>query len=81
MTVDRRTFLKTAAGASLTFGVSAGADQELHAAKPVSPLRKSFDAYRPDVAVVGAGAFGIWTALYLNRLGAKCHRHRPVRAG
>ena len=57
MGVDRRHFLKTAAGASLLFGVSAGADQD-------------FPKASPDVAVIGAGAFGLWTALYLNRLGA-----------
>jgi sarcosine oxidase len=67
---SRRHFLKTAAGTSLLFGISAGADQEMHSARPLATGKKEFSATRPDVAVIGAGAFGLWTALYLNRLGA-----------
>ncbi|CAN5803890.1 hypothetical protein BH23GEM9_BH23GEM9_16850 [soil metagenome] len=65
--VDRREFLKTA-------GVAAGA-----IAVSASPLEAALSERRsaalsrrsPDVVVVGAGAFGGWTALYLQRMGAK----------
>jgi glycine/D-amino acid oxidase-like deaminating enzyme len=70
MDFSRRKFLKTAAGTSLFFGVSAGAGQELHSARPAEANKKNFPSTKPDVAVIGAGAFGLWTALYLNRLGA-----------
>lgn len=67
--MDRRRFLTvTGAGAG---AVLAGATGAAGAAKPEqrrAPFVRSGRA--PDFAVVGAGAFGMWTALYLQRLGA-----------
>ena len=58
MTVDRRAFLKAAAlGAGITV---TGGTKARGAARPRPP----------DVVVVGAGAFGMWTALHLQRRGA-----------
>jgi glycine/D-amino acid oxidase-like deaminating enzyme len=72
MSFDRRSFLKaTASGAGVTmFGVAIGADQELHSPVASGSPKREFSNTRPDIAVIGAGAFGMWTALYLNRLGA-----------
>jgi len=56
---NRRDFL-TAIGSSLT--LAASRTEEVSA---VQPRRSS------DIVVIGAGAFGMWTALYLQRLGAK----------
>ena len=70
MGIDRRDFLKVAtAGAGLAItGTSAGAQQPR--AEPVrSALVRSGQA--PDIVVVGAGNFGNWTALHLQRMGAK----------
>lgn len=66
MGIDRRDFLKVA---------SAGAGLALAGTKPLAaqpgraPLVRSGRA--PDVVVVGAGAFGAWTALNLQRMGAQ----------
>jgi sarcosine oxidase len=57
--MDRRTVLKTAAGAAVLPSVAAAI-----AAPAVS-------RNLPDVAVVGAGAFGAWAALCLRERGAK----------
>lgn len=70
MTVDRRQFLKAAtAGAGLTLAGAAAAES---ATVPHSRASKRVrrDGQAPDVVVVGAGAFGMWTALNLRRLGA-----------
>ena len=68
MAVDRRKFLKAAgAGAGLALsatGLSAGA------AKPASS-RQPAGAASSEVVVIGAGTFGLWTALHLQRLGAE----------
>jgi glycine/D-amino acid oxidase-like deaminating enzyme len=56
MTVDRRNFLKTVVAAH------AGAALSTAAARQTRPAA--------DVIVVGAGAFGAWTAYYLRQLGA-----------
>lgn len=66
MTVDRRTFLKVAgAGAVL------GSTGELHGTPAAAPTRApGVHQGSPDVVVVGAGAFGGWTALYLRQMGA-----------
>jgi sarcosine oxidase len=68
MAIDRRDFLKTAtAGAALSLtGVSPLAAMPSPRSTPVR--RKSGQA--PDFVVVGAGTFGMWTALNLVRLGA-----------
>ena len=65
MTVNRRTFLRAA-------GVHAGAlivggRQVTHAAS--SRTRTTQSSGTADVAVIGAGAFGGWTALYLREMG------------
>jgi glycine/D-amino acid oxidase-like deaminating enzyme len=67
--MDRRRFLTvTGAGAGAVLagatGAAGAADPELRRAPFVRTGRA------PDFAVVGAGAFGMWTALHLQRLGA-----------
>src|SRR5436309_6475576 len=57
--VSRRSLLK--GGAALVV---------LHASRILSPLVAATGA-KPRVAVVGAGAFGGWSALYLLRRGAR----------
>ena len=67
MGVDRREFLKVAtAGAGLTLAGVSETSAETVASK-TSAIRSG---QAPDVVVVGAGNFGMWTALYLNRMGA-----------
>ena len=64
MSVNRRDFLKTATlGAGLTLAGPTSAASR----KPAGPVPQGLS---PDVAVVGAGSFGMWTALHLQRLGA-----------
>src|SRR3989442_13126732 len=58
--VSRRSLLK--GGAALVV---------LHASRILSPLVAATSGAKPRVAVVGAGAFGGWTALYLLRHGAR----------
>jgi sarcosine oxidase len=66
--IDRRDFLKVAtAGAGLAI-VGTPAAAETPSSKR-TPLVRSGQA--PDVVVVGAGNFGMWTALNLQRMGAK----------
>ncbi len=62
--LDRRAFLK-AAGASV--GTLALASERTLAAarQPATPA----SARNPEVVVIGAGAFGGWTALYLREMG------------
>lgn len=73
MAIDRRDFLKVAtAGAGLAITGSKGAPvgaQEPGIASARAPLVRSGQA--PDVVVIGAGNFGNWTALHLQRMGAK----------
>src|SRR5688500_5873777 len=57
MSVDRRRFLKTVVAAHAGAALSTAA-----ARQTVRPA---------DVIVVGAGAFGAWTAYYLRQLGAR----------
>lgn len=67
MTLHRRDFLKVAgAGAGLALAGASPASAESHAAR--APAVRG--AQTPDVVVVGAGAFGSWTALHLQRMGA-----------
>jgi sarcosine oxidase len=66
LSVDRRTFLKTAgAGAG---AVLAGAGEL--SASSIGERAPAVQQGSPDVVVVGAGAFGGWTALYLRQMGA-----------
>lgn len=57
--VDRRTFLRAAGAAGAAAALGLG---------PRAPLVRAGAA--PDVIVVGAGVFGLWTSFYLNRMGA-----------
>ena len=80
--LGRRGFLKAVgAGAGAALGAS-GAGAEASGATHGPAGRRSAAAPRarsgavharrpPDVAVVGAGTFGVWTALHLQRLGAR----------
>ncbi len=73
MTLDRRAFIKTAtAGAGLAVsGVGLGPDDARAAG--TEPSRAPWVRTRqvPDVVVVGAGCFGAWTAMNLQRRGAE----------
>jgi glycine/D-amino acid oxidase-like deaminating enzyme len=60
MTLDRRRFLQVAGASALGAGLGACAPA----------LRTSRRGPAPDVVVVGAGAFGGWTAYHLRRMGA-----------
>ena len=61
---DRRTFLKLTGAGALALGGTKG----LRAATPVHTSGQAA-ASTTDVAVIGAGAFGGWTALYLQEMG------------
>ncbi len=64
MTLDRRSFLKQAATRA---GVLAAGVTELPSMLGAPALvRRS-----PEIVVIGAGAFGSWTALHLREMGAK----------
>jgi glycine/D-amino acid oxidase-like deaminating enzyme len=71
MAVDRRSFLKAfgtgvaLAGAGAAKGLAAGAAAANTSTQPAPEVRPA-----PEVVVLGAGAFGLWTALHLRRLGA-----------
>lgn len=65
MTLDRRDFLKVAGAQA---GLLAGGASVVSAAETGAPALLSTAT---DVAVIGAGAFGGWTALHLQRMGAK----------
>jgi glycine/D-amino acid oxidase-like deaminating enzyme len=68
MTVDRREFLKAAtAGAGLTLAGTSSVSGTVPADKRVAPVVRGGQS--PEVVVIGAGAFGAWTALNLLRLG------------
>ena len=69
--VARRDFLKVAgAGAgALLLGACGPAERPVPGIQ--SPKRFSFLRSSPDVVIVGAGAFGGWTAYHLRRMGAK----------
>jgi glycine/D-amino acid oxidase-like deaminating enzyme len=67
--IDRRDFLRAAtagAGLALAGAIPTGAEAEAEVRR--APYVRS--GRSPDVLVVGAGAFGTWTALYLQRMGA-----------
>ncbi len=75
--VDRRRFVKVAAagaGAILTAARPEAADARAGSARPGragpgAPWVRTRQT--PDIAVVGAGAFGAWTALHLQQAGAQ----------
>jgi len=70
--MNRRTFIKTAGASAGTLAIGAGAVLEAAAGASQRPPR-SRPARRGqrhrDVAVLGAGVFGGWTALYLREMG------------
>jgi glycine/D-amino acid oxidase-like deaminating enzyme len=69
MTIDRRDFLKVAtAGAGLAMTGTPASGQPPRPSSSRAPLVRAGAA--PDVVVVGAGNFGAWTALHLQRMGA-----------
>ena len=66
--LDRRDFLKAAgAGAGLSVAGAGSLGATEREARPGSP-RPSQNS--PDIVVIGAGAFGVWTAYYLREMGA-----------
>jgi len=71
--VDRRTFLKLAGTGALagTSVLAAGARPGAAGAQPRPIDAPALSRQTPDIVVVGAGAFGCWTAFHLQRLGAK----------
>jgi sarcosine oxidase len=71
--VDRREFLKTAGVAAGAWAASASPLEAALGALPRAPAASgaAVSQRSPDIVVVGAGAFGGWTALYLQRLGAR----------
>ena len=74
--VDRRGFVRTAlagAGAVLagTRAVSAGHGNGRSAVPATGRAPAVHTRRTPDVAVIGAGAFGAWTALHLQQSGAR----------
>ncbi len=62
---DRRTFLKLTGAGALALGTT----KELQAAATAVHASGPAAASTADVAVIGAGAFGGWTALYLREMG------------
>ena len=70
MSLDRRDFLKkfAAAQAGLMLGKAPAGDAPAPDPQPKPAPRSAVKA--ADVIVVGAGAFGAWTAYYLRQLGA-----------
>ncbi|MCY3609969.1 MAG: FAD-dependent oxidoreductase [Gemmatimonadetes bacterium] len=75
--LDRRTFVKaaTAGTGALLAGIGSLEGEENDAASPSPGAASGAPAIHtrqtPDVAVVGAGAFGAWTALNLQQAGAR----------
>jgi len=69
MTIDRRRFITATTSAGLVLG--AGVASTATGAVTRSRRRTTQAGESPDVIVVGAGTFGLWTALHLQRLGAR----------
>ena len=69
MTIDRRRFITATTSAGLAIG--AGVASTATGAVTRSRRRTTQAGESPDVIVVGAGTFGLWTALHLQRLGAR----------
>ncbi len=69
MGMNRRDFLKlTGVGA----GALAAGAESLEGMIPVASAERDAPAIRqgrPEIAVIGAGAFGVWTAYYLRKMG------------
>lgn len=71
MSIDRRDFLKVATTAGAGLAVSGTAAEAAETGSRPAERRAPFvrSGQVPDVVVVGAGAFGAWTALNLQRQG------------
>ena len=72
-TLDRRRFLKVAgAQTGLLVAAASGAKAIAQQQQP-SPRRAPavITSKSPDIAVIGAGAFGGWTAYHLQKMGAR----------
>ena len=69
MPVDRRGFITATTAAAIGAGV--GARPLRAASRTLAAAVTPRSGRSPDVVVVGAGAFGLWTALNLQRLGAR----------
>jgi len=75
-TLDRRRFLKVAGaqtGLLLATAQGAGAVDPQQQQPPPAPRRAPavIGQKSPDIAVIGAGAFGGWTAYHLRKMGAR----------
>ena len=75
-TLDRRRFLKVAgAQTGLLVAAASGAATAKAIAQPQQPSPRRapavLNAKSPDIAVIGAGAFGGWTAYHLQKKGAR----------
>jgi sarcosine oxidase len=75
-TLDRRRFLKVAgAQTGLLVAAAAGAGAIDAQQQPPAPAPRRAPAVigqkSPDIAVIGAGAFGGWTAYHLRKMGAR----------
>ena len=70
--LDRRRFLGITGAGALALGAGPAGGQEPSAPEPVSRRTPGLIRSRAlDVIVVGAGAFGAWTALHLQRMGVQ----------
>ena len=70
MTIDRRRFIKVTTAAGLALGAGAAPPTTGTVATP-SRSAAVQTGRSVDIVVVGAGSFGMWTALNLQRLGAR----------
>src|SRR5215813_10219885 len=75
-TLDRRRFLKVAgAQTGLLVAATSGAGALAQQQQPQQPTPRRAPAVvgqkSPDIAVIGAGAFGGWTAYHLRKMGAR----------
>ena len=71
-TLDRRRFLKVAgAQTGLLVAAASGAKAIAQQQQPTPRRAPAISQKSPDVAVIGAGAFGGWTAYHLRKMGAR----------
>jgi len=74
-TLDRRRFLKVAGAQTGLLVAAAGGAGALAQQQQPAPAPRRAPAVvtqkSPDIAVIGAGAFGGWTAYHLRKMGAR----------
>jgi glycine/D-amino acid oxidase-like deaminating enzyme len=71
-TLDRRRFLKVAgAQTGLLVAAASGAKAIAQQQQPAPRRAPAISQKSPDIAVIGAGAFGGWTAYHLRKMGAR----------